>query len=355
VPSVVLRGLSKRFGGQTAVDNVSLRIEHGQLVCLLGPSGCGKTTILRLLAGFTEPTAGEIAIGERVVSAPNRVLPPERRNVSMVFQSYALWPHMTVAQNVAYGLELRKLDRASIAAKLAAILATTQLAPLAERYPAELSGGQQQRVSLARALIVEPDMLLLDEPLSNLDANLREEMRFEVRRLHQTYHYTTVYVTHDQSEAMTTADLIAVMNAGRIEQLGSPQDIYQQPRSEFVARFLGGSNIIRGQALDAKRLAFAGASIECHNAAFVSGQPAAAAVRQHDIRLAPPAVAGAAGANQLQGTVLRNVFLGATRDYIVEVGDGTPLRITATPEADFAPGARVDLILPAKRCHALIN
>jgi iron(III) transport system ATP-binding protein len=355
VPSVVLRGLSKRFGGQTAVDNVSLRIEHGQLVSLLGPSGCGKTTILRLLAGFTEPTAGDIAIGERVVSAPGRVLPPERRNVSMVFQSYALWPHMTVAENVAYGLELRKLDRATIAAKLAAILATTQLAPLAERYPAELSGGQQQRVSLARALIVEPDMLLLDEPLSNLDANLREEMRFEVRRLHQTYHYTTVYVTHDQSEAMTTADLIAVMNAGRIEQLGSPQDIYQQPRSEFVARFLGGSNIIRGEALDAKCLAFAGSSIECHNASFLAGQPAAAAVRQHDIRLLPPGAAGASGANQLQGTVLRNVFLGATRDYIVEVGDGVPLRITAAPEADFAAGARVNLVLPAERCHALIN
>jgi iron(III) transport system ATP-binding protein len=354
VPLVVLRALSKRFGEQTAVDNVSLRIEHGQLVCLLGPSGCGKTTILRLLAGFTEPTAGEIAIGERVVSAPNRVLPPERRNVSMVFQSYALWPHMTVAENVAYGLELRRLDRATVAAKLAAILATTQLAALAERYPAELSGGQQQRVSLARALIVEPDMLLLDEPLSNLDANLREEMRFEVRRLHQTYHYTTVYVTHDQSEAMTTADLIAVMNAGRIEQLGSPQEIYQQPRSEFVARFLGGSNIIRGQALDAKRLAFAGASIECHNARFVSGKPAAAAVRQHDIRLLP-AAEGAEGGNQLQGRVLRNVFLGATRDYIVEVGEGVPLRITAAPEADFAPGARVNLLLPTERCHALVN
>jgi iron(III) transport system ATP-binding protein len=354
VPSVVLRGLSKRFESQTAVDNVSLRIEHGQLVCLLGPSGCGKTTILRLLAGFTEPTAGDIAIGERVVSAPARVLPPEQRNVSMVFQSYALWPHMTVAKNVAYGLELRKLDRATIAAKLAAILATTQLAPLAERYPAELSGGQQQRVSLARALVVEPDMLLLDEPLSNLDANLREEMRFEVRRLHQTYHYTTVYVTHDQSEAMTTADLIAVMNAGRIEQLGSPLEIYRQPRSEFVARFLGGSNIIRGQALDAKRLVFAGATIECHNAAFAPGKPAAAAVRQHDIRLLA-ADQAAPGANALTGTVVRNVFLGASRDYIVEVGGGVPLRITAAPEADFASGARVGLLLPADRCHALIN
>jgi iron(III) transport system ATP-binding protein len=354
VPSVVLRGLTKRFGSQTAVDEVSLKIEHGQLVCLLGPSGCGKTTILRLLAGFTEPTAGEIVIGERVVSRPQRVLPPEQRNVSMVFQSYALWPHMTVAENVAYGLELRRLDRATIAAKLAAILATTQLAPLAERYPAELSGGQQQRVSLARALVVEPDMLLLDEPLSNLDANLREEMRFEVRRLHQTYHYTTVYVTHDQSEAMTTADLIAVMNAGRIEQLGSPQEIYQQPRSEFVARFLGGSNIIRGEALDAKCLSFAGSSIECHNGAFTPGRAAAAAVRQHDIRLLP-AESAAPGGNSVQGRVLRNTFLGATRDYIVEVGGGVELRVTAPPESDFAPGASVNLVLPSSRCQALIN
>ena len=354
MPSVVLRGLNKRFGLQPAVDNVSLRIEHGQLVCLLGPSGCGKTTILRLLAGFIEPTEGEIVIGDHVVSAPGRVLPPEQRKVSMVFQSYALWPHMTVAENVAYGLKLRKFDRATVAAKLAAILATTQLTALAERYPAELSGGQQQRVSLARALIVEPDMLLLDEPLSNLDASLREEMRFEVRRLHQTYHYTSVYVTHDQSEAMTTADLIAVMNAGRIEQLGTPQEIYQQPRSEFVARFLGGSNIIRGQALDEKRLAFAGASIECHNAAFQPGTPAAAAVRQHDIRLLA-ADAAASGSNALQGKVVRNVFLGATRDYIVELGNREQLRITAAPEADFAPGSSVGLVLPPSRCHALID
>ena len=250
VSSVVLRGLTKRYGNHTALDNVSLEIAHGQLVCLLGPSGCGKTTALRLLAGFTDPTAGEIVLGDRIVSSPARTLPPEQRNVSMVFQSYALWPHMTVADNVGYGLTLRKLDRTTIAARVASILATTQLAPLADRYPAELSGGQQQRVSLARALIVEPDTLLLDEPLSNLDANLREEMRFEVRRLHDTYRYTTIYVTHDQGEAMTTADLIAVMNAGRVEQLGSPQEVYEEPRSEFVARFfLGGSNIIRGKAL----------------------------------------------------------------------------------------------------------
>ena len=227
--SVDLRGLTKRFGSLAVVDDVSLRIDHGQLVCLLGPSGCGKTTTLRLIAGFLEPTEGEIHVGDRLVSSKARTLPPEQRNMSMIFQSYALWPHMTVAENIVYGLRLRKMDRDTIAKKLAAILATTKLEPLAQRYPGELSGGQQQRVALARALIVEPETLLLDEPLSNLDANLREEMRFEIRRLHDEYRYTTVYVTHDQSEAMTTADLIAVMNGGRIDQLGTPEDIYARP------------------------------------------------------------------------------------------------------------------------------
>ena len=222
---VELRNLTKRYDAAVAVNDVSLRIEHGLLVCLLGPSGCGKTTTLRLIAGFVEPTAGEIAVGDRIVSTPARTLPPEQRGMSMIFQSYALWPHMTVAENVAYGLTIRKLPRETIGKKVAAMLATTKLATLAARYPGELSGGQQQRVALARALIVEPETLLLDEPLSNLDANLREEMRFEVRRLHDEYRYTTVYVTHDQSEAMTTADLIAVMDAGRIEQLGTPEEI----------------------------------------------------------------------------------------------------------------------------------
>src|SRR5262245_54394581 len=172
-----------------------MTIAHGSLVCLLGPSGCGKTTTLRLIAGFVEPTGGEIRVGDRVVSTPTHSLPPERRNMSMIFQSYALWPHMTVAENIVYGLKLRKVGRATIQRKLQSILATTRLAALADRYPGELSGGQQQRVALARALIVEPETLLLDEPLSNLDANLREEMRFEIRRLHDEYRYTTVYVT----------------------------------------------------------------------------------------------------------------------------------------------------------------
>src|SRR5256885_6548946 len=183
VASVELRGLSKRYGELAVVDDVSLTIEHGRLVCLLGPSGCGKTTTLRLIAGFVEPSAGEIRVGDALISSPARTVPPERRHMSMIFQSYALWPHMTVAENVAYGLKLRRVDRATLERKLAAILATTHLSALSDRYPGELSGGQQQRVALARALIVEPETLLLDEPLSNLDANLREEMRFEVRRV----------------------------------------------------------------------------------------------------------------------------------------------------------------------------
>jgi len=351
VASVELRGLTKRFGSLAVVDDVSLRIDHGKLVCLLGPSGCGKTTTLRLIAGFLEPTSGEIHVGDRVVSSTARTLPPESRNMSMIFQSYALWPHMTVEDNITYGLRLRRLDRETIAKKLAAILATTRLEPLARRYPGELSGGQQQRVALARALIVEPETLLLDEPLSNLDANLREEMRFEIRRLHDQYRYTTVYVTHDQSEAMTTADLIAVMNAGRIDQLGTPEDIYDRPQSEFVARFIGASNIIKGVARDDTHLAVAGTTLRVVGAKLAAGQSAAVAIRQHDIQLAtePPQDRQ----NAFKARVLRQVFLGASRDYLVEAADGTTLRIVTAPHNLVAAGVEVWLTLPPERCRAL--
>jgi iron(III) transport system ATP-binding protein len=351
VASVELRGLTKRYGELAVVDDVSLTIEHGRLVCLLGPSGCGKTTTLRLIAGFVEPSAGEIRVGNALVSSPARTLPPERRKMSMIFQSYALWPHMTVAENVAYGLKLRKVDRATIERKLAAILATTHLAELAERYPGELSGGQQQRVALARALVVEPETLLLDEPLSNLDANLREEMRFEVRRLHDEYRYTTVYVTHDQSEAMTTADLIAVMNAGKIEQAGSPEDIYDRPRSAFVARFIGGSNVVKGQALDETHLSYAGATLRCSGGRFRAGGEGAIAVRQHVVRLWSSEPANME--NVVAGTVVRQVFLGPSRDYLVEVADGSQLRVVASAAENVRQGAPVWLYLPPDRCRIL--
>ncbi|WP_289295252.1 ABC transporter ATP-binding protein [uncultured Reyranella sp.] len=350
--AVELKGLSKRYGAAVAVDDVSLRVEHGQLVCLLGPSGCGKTTTLRLIAGFIEPSAGEIEVGGKVLSSPSRTVPPEGRKMSMIFQSYALWPHMTVAENVAYGLKIRKLDRATIDAKLKAILSTARLEALADRYPGELSGGQQQRVSLARALVVEPETLLLDEPLSNLDANLREEMRFEIRRLHDQYRYTTVYVTHDQAEAMTTADLIAVMNKGRVEQLGPPEEIYTRPRSEFVARFIGGSNVLAATALDEVRVSVAGGALRTTGGSLSAGRPVAVSVRQHEIGIAlEPPSSGAE--NHLQGTVTRQVFLGSTRDYTVTLADGTELRVTAPPGRNIAPGQSVWLHLPAEQCRAL--
>jgi iron(III) transport system ATP-binding protein len=351
VASVELRGLTKRYGPLAVVDDISLTIEHGRLVCLLGPSGCGKTTTLRLIAGFVEPSAGEIRVGDQVVSSPARTVPPERRNMSMIFQSYALWPHMTVTQNVSYGLDLRKVDRDTIKRKLDAILATTHLDQLADRYPGELSGGQQQRVALARALIVEPQTLLLDEPLSNLDANLREEMRFEVRRLHDEYRYTTVYVTHDQSEAMTTADVIAVMNAGKIEQAGSPEDIYERPRSEFVARFIGSSNVLKGKVLDDCNLSCAGSTLRCSGDKLVLGGEGAVAVRQHVVRLS--AAKPDAMDNVVQGIVVRQVFLGSSRDYMVEIADGTQMRVVA-PVADNVPqGAPVWLYIPPERCRVL--
>jgi iron(III) transport system ATP-binding protein len=353
VASVELRGLTKRYGPIAVVDNVSQRIEHGSLVCLLGPSGCGKTTTLRLIAGFVEPSAGEIYVGNRLLSSASRTLPPEQRNMSMIFQSYALWPHMTVAENVAYGLKLRKIDRGEIARKVKAMLATTKLDAFAERYPAELSGGQQQRVALARALIVEPETLLLDEPLSNLDANLREEMRFEVRRLHDEYRYTTVYVTHDQAEAMTAADLIAVMNGGRIEQVGSPEDIYDRPRSEFVARFIGSSNVFKGSNRDDSHIAFAGTALRLNDTKLPDRGETAVSIRPHDIAIMANRPANTE--NVVPATVMRQVFLGSSRDYLVEVSGGTQLRVITPAGENLAGGSAVFIHLPPERCRALLS
>ena len=351
--SIELRRLAKTFEGKPALDGIDLAVEDGRLVCLLGPSGCGKTTTLRLVAGFMEPSAGEVLVGGRVLSSPERTLPPEQRNMSMIFQSYALWPHMTVTENVAYGLQLRKLGRDEIRRRVADILAVTRLDGLADRYPAELSGGQQQRVALARALVVEPQTLLLDEPLSNLDANLREEMRFELRRLHDRYRTTTLYVTHDQSEAMTTADLIVVMNLGKIEQVGTPEQIYREPRSEFVARFIGGANILKGRKLGAGAIEISGITFE-----YGRGTPAEAAetsvsIRLHDVRLFTAAPSGIER-NIATGRVARQTFLGAARDYLVELASGEQLRVTAPPELDIPAGSPVWVHLPPEHCRALV-
>ena len=352
---VELEGLTKRFGDAVALDGLTLSIAHGSLVCLLGPSGCGKTTTLRLVAGFMDPDGGTIRVGGRVVSEPGRSLPPERRQMSMIFQSYALWPHMTIAENVGYGLRLRRFDRAERERRVATILDVAHLSDLAGRYPHELSGGQQQRAALARALVVEPETLLLDEPLSNLDANLREEMRFEIRRLHDEFKYTTIYVTHDQVEAMTTADTIVVMNLGRVEQVGAPEDIYQRPRSEFVARFIGGTNIFRGRRIGEGLVDCGALVLRCG-----AGEPAgnggetAVSVRLHDIALAPDeGAAGEPQPNEATGRIVRQSYLGSYRDYLVGLADGQQVRVTAPLGVDVPVGGAVRLHFPPERCRAL--
>ncbi|MDB5761248.1 MAG: afuC [Herminiimonas sp.] len=352
---VELTGLTKNYGSLAVVKNLSLSIDKGLLVCLLGPSGCGKTTTLRLIAGFLEPDAGEIRIGGRRISAPGESVAPERRNMSMIFQSYALWPHMTVFENIAYGLRLRGLPRSDIQQRADTILAATKLTALAQRYPGELSGGQQQRVSLARALVIEPETLLLDEPLSNLDANLREEMRFEIRRLHDKYRYTTVYVTHDQAEAMTTANLIVVMNQGVIEQAGTPEDIYQRPRSEFVARFIGGTNIFKGQWDGADTVDCGhGLILRCGSGDFAPKGETSVSIRHHDIRFAsarPDVIEN----NWISGTVTRQVYLGSHRDYLVTLPGGETVRTITPVDAAATEGQTVWLHFPPQHCRALAH
>ncbi len=237
-----LQDLAKRYGHVTVVDDVTLSVADGEFVVLLGPSGCGKTTTLRMMAGFVTPTLGSITIGDREVTS----LPPWRRNCGLVFQSYALFPHMTVAQNIAFGLEMRKLDPQTMARRVTDALRMVRLDGFEARYPRQLSGGQQQRVALARALAIEPDILLLDEPLSNLDAKLRIEVRHEIRELQRKLGITTILVTHDQEEALTMADRLVVMKDGRVRQIGSQRDLYERPADRFVASFIGRSFFIEG-------------------------------------------------------------------------------------------------------------
>ncbi len=348
-----LSQLTKRYGATTAVNGVSLSLKKGELICLLGPSGCGKTTTLRLVAGFMEPTSGEIRVGGRVISSAGRADPPERRNMSMIFQSYALWPHMTVAENVAYGLTLRRVSRADIKTRVAAALAMTHLQALAERYPGELSGGQQQRVSLARAVVIEPDILLLDEPLSNLDANLREEMRLEIRRLHDEYRYTTVYVTHDQTEAMTAADIIAIMNEGRVEQAGTPEEIYREPRTQFVARFIGGTNIFKGTLRDGAVDCGGGLLLHCANSVGAHSGETFVSARPHTIELT--AHDPGRNHNSAKGIVTRAIYLGAQRDYNVILPTGEAVRVLSPEHVNISEGESVWLHFPPDACRALTS
>jgi iron(III) transport system ATP-binding protein len=348
-----LDGLTKSYGPLTVVKDVNLSVDKGKLVCLLGPSGCGKTTTLRLIAGFGKANGGEIRVGGQTISSVQSTVPPESRNMSMIFQSYALWPHMTVFQNVAYGLKLRRLPPQDVASRVRTILASTQLGALENRYPGELSGGQQQRVSLARALVIKPEILLLDEPLSNLDANLREEMRFEIRRLHDEFRYTTVYVTHDQAEAMTTADIIVVMNEGRIEQAGSPEDIYERPQTEFVARFIGGTNILKGIRRDGDTvLCDGGLALRCASGSFPADGQTAVSVRHHDIQLFRTKPTDTT-TNWAAGIVARQIYLGSHRDYLVTLSGGETVRTVAPVNVAIPVGQEVWLYFAPENCRAL--
>jgi ABC-type Fe3+/spermidine/putrescine transport system ATPase subunit len=330
-----LNGLTKKYGALTVVDRLNLSLRAGEFVSLLGPSGCGKTTTLRMVAGFVAPSAGTVEMDGRQLSSATSSLPPERRRMSMIFQSYALWPNMTVEQNVAFGLKMRKV------AKDGRILDVVQLGALAARYPNELSGGQQQRVALARALVVQPEILLLDEPLSNLDANLREEMRGEIRRLHNEFGITSIYVTHDQAEAMTTSDRIAVMNKGRIEQIDDPLTLSARPKTRYVAEFIGRSNILDGRP-NGSRVAFNGFDVALGRLdANGPIRTSEFALRSQNAALYPACPAGGDGV-VLPGSIVARAFLGETWDYAFQSeASSLNLRITAPPLNVFAVGQKV--------------
>ncbi len=317
---IKIQNLSKSFkgigGGTTkAVDHISLNIEPGELFFLLGPSGCGKTTLLRMIAGFIEPTEGQILFNGRDITP----VPANKRNTGMVFQSYALWPHMTVRENVAFGLKVRKIPQDEQNTKIYKALEAVQMEQFVDRKPIQLSGGQQQRIALARALVIEPDVLLLDEPLSNLDAKLRNELRVEIRRICKDAGITSIYVTHDQKEALSMADRIAIMRAGKVEQIGTPDELYHKPCNTFVAGFLGETNVLRGQCRpeDGSRVMidFGVGSIEARLSDPQSG-PVDCVIRPESFSIVEPANTGC-----LRATLEQTIYLGEVLQHILRVGE----------------------------------
>ncbi len=357
-----VEGLRKAFGREAAVDGISFGVEKSKILTLLGPSGCGKTTTLRCIAGLEHPDAGTISLeGEPVTSVADGILtPPERRNIGMVFQSYAVWPHMTVAQNVAYPLEVRKWPRREIAGRVDEVLELVGLARFRDQYATRLSGGQQQRVALARAMIYNPRLLLFDEPLSNLDAKLREQLRAEIVRLQREVGITSIYVTHDQAEAMVISDQIIVMNRGRIEQQGDARTIYSRPANRFVAEFIGLANLLPGQVVTpagAEGLLRAEVTLGGEQRATMrallpgggaaAGQSVLVSIRPEDVELCPPEAGG--GENRLEGTVASAVYMGNYVDYQIQVGE-TRIRVQAKPTVPYRDGDRVALSARPEAC-----
>ncbi|MEA2780352.1 MAG: putative spermidine/putrescine transport system ATP-binding protein [Rhodospirillaceae bacterium] len=342
--TLIVSDLHKSFGDFQAVRGVSFELNEGDVLSLLGPSGCGKTTTLRMLAGFEQPTAGSIRLKGRDITR----LPARRRNIGMVFQSYALFPHMNAAENVAFGLEMRNLGRAECQDRVRRALDIVRMASYADRSPKSLSGGQQQRIALARALVVNPDLLLLDEPLSALDLKLREEMREEIYRIVRELNITTVFVTHDQSEALVLANQVAVMNAGVIEQLDAPEQLYRRPQTAFVADFIGGANILRGRIESGGHLFEAANGLTFDLPAHVADDTVAVAIRPEDIKLNP-----ASEDTKMAATVRRSRFLGNVIEYTLELPSGDMLTARGESLVAFAEGASVAMSFRADRIAGL--
>jgi spermidine/putrescine ABC transporter ATP-binding subunit len=330
--TVELRGLVKRYGATAALDGVSLGIRPGEFFTLLGPSGCGKTTTLRAIAGFVTPDAGDVVIDGARVNA----VPPHRRRVGMVFQHYALFPHRTVAQNVAFGLRMQGIDKADIARRVAEALALVQLPGYGERYPHQLSGGEQQRVALARALVTRPAVLLLDEPLGALDKKLRDHMKIELKRLQRDVSVTTIYVTHDQEEALTMSDRIAVMHRGRLEQVATPRDLYEAPATAFVASFIGNINLIPGRVAGHGTVDCLGLKISATGGA-ADRAPVRVALRPERVKLEPMEPLDTV----LTMTVEHVVYQGETVRYILRSEAGLQLQAVELGEVRFAAATRV--------------
>jgi putative spermidine/putrescine transport system ATP-binding protein len=339
MPFLQLDQLTKRYGDHAAVDRLTVSVEQGEFVSLLGPSGCGKTTTLQMIAGFVEPSSGAITLAGQDLVAVR----PNRRGLGVVFQSYALFPHMTAAQNVAFGLEMQGVGRAERDKRVADALALVGLAGFADRHPRRLSGGQQQRVALARALVIRPHMLLLDEPLSNLDAKLREEMQIELRQIQRSVGTTTILVTHDQAEAMALSDRIVIMNHGRAEQIAPPQEAYERPASAFVAKFLGKTNELPGRGETEGRATVVAIGAASWTLARAPTGPLTAAVRPEKIAFAVPA------AGTLDGIVRTRIFQGNHWLYRVDtpVGDVFVIRQNAG-DAVPAEGEKVALVWRAE-------
>jgi ABC-type Fe3+/spermidine/putrescine transport system ATPase subunit len=360
MPKLILDDLTKRYGGVRAVDRIALQVPEGQFVSLLGPSGCGKTTTLRAIAGLERPDTGRIIVDGRVLSDAHTVTPPERRGMGMVFQSYAVWPHMTVWDNVAYGLKFKGVSRDTAKSKVTALLELVGLPQYAQRYPSQLSGGQQQRVALARALATEPSILLLDEPLSNLDALLRESMRFEIRSLQQRLGITTIYVTHAQDEALAVSDEVVVMSEGHIAQHGPPEEVYARPRTRFVAGFIGLANFMAvrvvGQDAACSILELPGAA---HVRAIAAqsgvprGEQALLMIRPENLKLITDA-ARTSHVNRLQAKVENVSFTGNIVNYFVRLdGQADPLRVQSTPPVCVHRGEEVGIAFAPEDCVLL--